>query len=79
MECEERDRLRRAYNKAVAEVFRASNTLAELAGRSLLEDYNVLLRERDRARARGSQARSAYQEHIGRHACEAEEDLPGPR
>jgi len=79
VESEERDQLRDAYDKAVAELFRASNILSELAGRSLLEDYNVLLRERDRAKARASQARSLYEQHIARHACEADEDLPGPR
>jgi hypothetical protein len=60
----------RAYNNAITEVFRASNTLSELAGKTLLEDYNVLLRERDRAKVKATEARSVYEQHIARHACE---------
>jgi hypothetical protein len=69
MECEERDRLLIVYNDAVAEMFRAANNLSERAGRSSLDDYGVLLRERNRARVRANYARSVYDSHITRHVC----------
>ena len=69
MECEYCDRFLREYNSAVEEMFRASNTLSEMAGRTSLHDYGVLLHERDRARVRASHARSVYDEHIAKHDC----------
>ena len=75
MECEERDRLLGSYHRAVAEVFRASSVLSERAGKSSLDDYGVLLRERNRAKVRASQERSAYEQHITMHACEPVGDL----
>ena len=70
MACGERDDLLRAYTNAVADMFRASNTLSEFAGKSLLKDYALLLRERDRAKVKATEARSVYEQHIARHACE---------
>ena len=75
MVCGERDELLRAYTNAVTDMFRASNTLSEFAGTSLLEDYVLLLRERDRAKVKATEARSVYEQHIARHACEASPDL----
>jgi hypothetical protein len=40
-----------------------------------LEDYSLLLRERNRAKVKASQARSVYEQHIVRHACEVLADL----
>jgi hypothetical protein len=73
--CGERDELLRAYTYAVSDMFRASNTLSEFAGTSLLQDYALLLRERDRAKVKATEARSVYEQHIARHACEVSADL----
>jgi hypothetical protein len=52
--CGERDELPRAYTNAVTDMFWASNTLSEFAGAFLLEDYVLLLRERDRAKVKAT-------------------------
>ena len=70
MDCEEKDRLLAEYNRAVEEMFRAANTLSEMAGRSSLNDYGVLLRERKRAKDRANHARSTYEAHLMTHTCD---------
>ena len=69
MLCEERDRLLHEYNSAVLEVSRSVGALADLAGTSSGADYELLSREKDRAKARQKQARSVYEHHITEHGC----------
>lgn len=69
MLCEEGDRLLHEYNAAVRGVSQAVGALADLAGTSPGSDYELLSRERDRAKARLKQARSAYERHITEHGC----------
>ena len=69
MECKERDRLLHEYNSAVQEVSRAVGELADLAGTSSADDYALLSREKDRAKARLKQARTAYERHVREHGC----------
>ena len=69
MLCKERDRLLHEYNSAVQEVSQAVGELADLAGTSSADDYALLSREKDRAKARLKAARSAYERHIAEHGC----------
>ena len=70
MWCEEKDRLFSEYNSATLESSRAVAKLAELAGTSSGPDYELLGREKDRAKERLKQARSAYEHHIAEHGCQ---------
>jgi hypothetical protein len=67
--CEEGDRLFHEYNSAVLGVSQAVGALADLAGTSSGSDYELLSREKDRAKARLKKARSAYERHITEHGC----------
>lgn len=67
--CEERDRLFHEYNGAVLEVSRSVGALADLAGSASGSDYELLSREKDRAKARLKHARTAYEHHITEHGC----------
>jgi len=58
---QQREALLRDYMRAVQEVFRASKSLSDLAGKCSLSDYTVLLHERDRAIAHASRARSEFE------------------
>jgi hypothetical protein len=67
--CEERDRLLHEYNSAVQEASRAVGQVADLAGTSSADDYQLINREKDRAKARLKTARSAYERHVAQHGC----------
>jgi hypothetical protein len=67
--CEESDRLFHEYNSAVLGVSQAVGALADLAGTSSGSDYQLLSREKDRAKVRLKLARSAYEHHIAEHGC----------
>jgi hypothetical protein len=67
--CKERDRLLHEYNSAVLEVSRAVGEWADLSGISSADDYALLSREKDRAKARLKTARSAYERHVTEHGC----------
>lgn len=67
--CEERDRLFHEYNSGVLEVSQAVGALADLAGCASGSDYELLSHEKDRAKARLKNARSAYERHITEHGC----------
>ena len=69
MLCKERDRLLHEYSSAVGEVSRAVGELADLAGTSSADDYALLGREKDRAKARLKNARSSYERHVAEHGC----------
>lgn len=69
MWCKERDRLLHEYNSAIKEVSQAVGELADLAGTSSASDYELLIREKDRAKARLKNARSVYERHIAEHGC----------
>ena len=69
MWCEEKDRLFNEYNTATLESSRAVTKLAELAGTSSGSDYELLSREKDRAKERLRHARDAYERHITKHGC----------
>jgi hypothetical protein len=67
--CDDRDRLLHEYNSAVLGVSQAVAKLADLAGTSSGSDYQLLSREKDRAKARLKEARAAYERHIAEHGC----------
>jgi hypothetical protein len=67
--CKERDRLLHEYNSAVQELSRAVGEVADKAGTSSADDYALLNREKDRAKARLKTARSAYERHVAEHGC----------
>jgi len=67
--CQEKDKLFGEYNAAVVESSRAVYKLAELAGTSSGPDYELLNREKDRAKERLKQAQAAYERHIAEHGC----------
>lgn len=67
--CDDRDRLLHEYNAAVLGVSQAVRALADLAGTASGSDYELLGREKDRAKARLRQAQSAYERHIAEHGC----------
>jgi hypothetical protein len=69
MSCEEGDLLLHECNSAVLEVSQAVGALADLAGTSSGSDYELLSREKDRAKVRLKKARSAYERHITEHGC----------
>jgi len=64
--CKEKDRLFSEYNSATLESSRSVGKLAELAGISSGSDYELLSREKDRAKARLKKARSDYEDHIAK-------------
>ena len=65
MLCKERDRLLHEYNSAV----QAVGEYVGLAGTSSASNYELLGREKDRAKARLKNARSAYERHVAEHGC----------
>jgi hypothetical protein len=67
--CEEKDRLFNEYNSAALESSQAVVKLADLAGTSSGSDYELLSREKDRAKERLKLAKSAYEHHITEHGC----------
>jgi hypothetical protein len=67
--CKERDRLLHEYNSAVQEVSRAVGEWADLTGTSSADDYALLNREKDRAKTRLKNARSADERHVAEHGC----------
>ena len=69
MPCEEGDRLFHEYNSAVLGVSQAVGALADLAGTSSSSDYELLSREKDRAKGRLKKARSADEHNITEHGC----------
>ena len=69
MWCEEKDRLFNEYNSAALESSQAVVKLADLAGTSSGSDYELLSREKDRAKERLKLAKSAYKHHITEHGC----------
>ena len=75
MWCEEKDRLFNEYNRAALESSQAVVKLADLAGTSSGSDYELLSREKDRAKARLKKARSDYEDHIAKHGCATAQTL----
>jgi hypothetical protein len=67
--CKERDRLLHEYSSAVQEVSRAVGEYVDLAGTSSASDYELLGCEKDRAKTRLKNARSAYERHVAEHGC----------
>jgi len=67
--CEEGDRLFHEYNAAVLGVSQAVGKLADLAGTSSGSDYELLSREKDRAKARLKKSRAEYERHMTDHRC----------
>jgi hypothetical protein len=67
--CKEKDGLFSEYNSAMLESSRAVAKLADLAGTSSGPDYELLSREKDRAKERLRLAKSAYEHHITQHGC----------
>ena len=69
MSCEKADRLFHEYNSAVLGVSQAVGKLADLAGTSSGSDYELLSREKDRAKARLKKSRAEYERHLSEHGC----------
>jgi hypothetical protein len=75
VDCKERIGLLREYSDALHDASLASAARASLAGKSALSEYSVPLRELERTETKASKARVAYQRHIIKHGCAAEEHL----
>lgn len=70
MLCRERLSLLREYNQAIRDCARATQNAAEMIGVACVDDFRVLIRERQRACARVARARHAYEDHLGKHGCD---------
>jgi hypothetical protein len=67
--CEERSRLLQELNDAALDASRAARELADFVGIASRDDFNLLVAEKYRARARVRRAEILYRYHMRHHGC----------
>ena len=69
MDCEEKTRLLKAYDKASTEVSDAVAALRQFSGTTPQEAYEALYRASQDAHMRAEQTRLAFERHSQDHQC----------
>jgi hypothetical protein len=64
--CADKGRLLTEYNRGVTEWAKAVRQLSDSPGN---EDFAILLRKVDQARAKTQRAKTAYVAHVAEHGC----------
>ena len=69
MDCEEKQRLAKEYEKATLKFADAVRHLQKNIGTSTRAEYERLHRDSDQARVGSEQARLALEQHVATHNC----------